>query len=292
MTLRTLNPDLAQPLPEVKILGIKVNTLNINEATALITSWVTNDHRSQQHFVVTPNVEFILAAQNDQKFKEILNKADLSVPDSARLSWARSIFTSSLIKKVILAPLFLYPRILAKSSFSTVTGTDLVEKLCQQANVYGFTLGFLGGKKGLAEKLSERLRKKYPNLKVTFAQSGPVVDQKGKEVSSTKHQVLGIKSEETEDNSKYQIPKTDILFVAFGQVKQEKWISRNLPKLPIKVAIGVGGAFDYLSGSVPRAPKFIRNSGFEWLFRLMIQPWRIKRQIKLAKFVYMTLFSR
>ncbi|EKD85274.1 MAG: hypothetical protein ACD_38C00056G0001 [uncultured bacterium] len=79
----------------------------------------------------------------------------------------------------------------------------------------------------------------------------------------------------------------DLLFVAFGHIKQEKWIDNNLDKIPVRVAIGVGGAFDYLSASVPRAPKVLRKLGFEWLFRLMIQPWRLKRQLALLKYLWL-----
>src|SRR3989338_5459360 len=84
----------------------------------------------------------------------------------------------------------------------------------------------------------------------------------------------------------------DILFVAFGHIKQEKWIGKNLKKIPVKVAMGVGGAFDYLSGEVMRAPKFIRVLGLEWLFRLILQPWRIKRQLALVKYMILLGSSR
>jgi N-acetylglucosaminyldiphosphoundecaprenol N-acetyl-beta-D-mannosaminyltransferase len=77
----------------------------------------------------------------------------------------------------------------------------------------------------------------------------------------------------------------DILFVALGAPKQEFWINKNLDKIPVKVAIGVGGAFDYISGKTPRAPTFIRSVGLEWLFRLVVQPWRIKRQLALIEFI-------
>jgi N-acetylglucosaminyldiphosphoundecaprenol N-acetyl-beta-D-mannosaminyltransferase len=83
--------------------------------------------------------------------------------------------------------------------------------------------------------------------------------------------------------------KTDILFVAFGSPKQEIWIAENLNQLPAKVVIGVGGAFDFISGKVRRAPVFIRQLGLEWLFRLIIQPWRIKRQLKLLTFIDLVL---
>ncbi len=86
--------------------------------------------------------------------------------------------------------------------------------------------------------------------------------------------------------------KIDIMFVAFGHKKQEKWMQKNLPKLNTRLMVGVGGAFDYLSGSVPRAPLLMRNLGLEWLFRISIQPWRIKRFWKLIYFVYLILTGK
>ena len=77
----------------------------------------------------------------------------------------------------------------------------------------------------------------------------------------------------------------DLLFAAYGHGKQERWIKRNLKKIPVKVAMGVGGAFDFVAGEIPRAPKLIQQLGLEWLFRLVKQPWRIRRQILLLPFI-------
>lgn len=86
-----------------------------------------------------------------------------------------------------------------------------------------------------------------------------------------------------------KVEKVDILFVAFGSPKQELWIAKNLKNIPATVSIGVGGAFDFVSGKVPRSPKILRKLGLEWLFRLIIQPWRIKRQLSLITFVFLVL---
>lgn len=145
-----------------------------------------------------------------------------------------------------------------------ITGIGLLESLCQAAAKQPITVGFLGGAEAVAVKAAECLKKSYPSLKVSFA------------APNLKFKV---------QNSKF--PKTDILFVAFGSPKQELWIAKNLSKLPVRVAIGVGGAFDFISGRVPRAPKWMQDLGFEWLFRLIIQPWRIKRQLSLLKFTYL-----
>lgn len=149
---------------------------------------------------------------------------------------------------------------------NNVPGVDLMEKLVRLAAKNGYIVGLLGGRDKVAEKAAERLVKKYHKLQILFASDGGQVNEF--------------------HTTDYILPTIDLLFIAFGAPKQEKWIASNLNKIPVKVAMGVGGAFDYLSGNVPRAPKWIRNLGLEWAFRLIIQPWRMKRQLSLLKFIW------
>jgi len=154
-------------------------------------------------------------------------------------------------------------RIIGKPLKQRITGVDLVENLCREVAEKPITTGFLGAGSGVADLAAECLRNKYPGLKVKLVAS------------------------EWSDNLK--LDKIDILFVAFGSPKQEVWISNNLHNIPAKVIIGVGGSFDFISGRVPRAPRLLRKLGLEWLFRLIIQPWRIKRQVSLIRFVILVL---
>lgn len=154
-------------------------------------------------------------------------------------------------------------RLMGKPLKQRITGTDLTESLCNYVSKQPITVSFLGGGPNIAELAAECLQKKYPGLKVSWF------------------------SQEYESSLKDK--KTDILFVAFGAPKQEIWIANNLNDLNAKVVMGVGGAFDFITGKVPRAPKFLRNLGLEWLFRLIIQPWRIKRQVSLIKFVFLVI---
>lgn len=149
-----------------------------------------------------------------------------------------------------------------------VAGTDFMEKLCEVSAKKGFRTAFLGGGPGVALKAVECLKKKFPGLKTVWVGEGRTDSHCLNDFGSS---------------------AIDILFVAFGAPKQEKWISKNLPKLPVKVAMGVGGAFDFFSGRVTRAPKWVQNLGFEWFFRLLRQPWRLKRQLSLVKFIIMVL---
>lgn len=150
-------------------------------------------------------------------------------------------------------------KVLGKPFKDRIPGADLMQKLCERVAKEPITVAFLGGKQNVAEQTAKCLREKYPGLKVAFAIQEWPLD--GKDLAS------------------------DILFVAFGSPKQEKWIHENLSKINVRVAIGVGGAFDFVSGGIPRAPKFVRSIGLEWLFRLFIQPWRIKRQSALIHYV-------
>jgi len=154
-------------------------------------------------------------------------------------------------------------RLLGKRFKQRITGVDFMETLCSYVSKRPITVGFLGAGPNIAVKTAECLQKKYPGLRVGYAAS--------------------------EWSDALKSKKIDILFVAFGSPKQEIWIKNTLKDLPVKVAIGVGGAFDFISGKVPRAPKVLRSLGFEWLFRLLIQPWRIRRQLSLIKFVYLVI---
>ena len=147
-----------------------------------------------------------------------------------------------------------------------IAGVDLVECVCREASKRPITVGFLGGRQNVAEGAANCLRQKYPGLRIGFA------------------------IEEWPDSEAKSTPlKCDILFVAFGHPRQEFWIAENLPKINAWAAMGVGGAFDFLSGRVKRAPKVIQDLGFEWLFRLILQPWRVRRQINLIYFVILIL---
>lgn len=252
---------------DLQVLGVRVDKVSIGEATATVIKWVRA--LSGKRFITTPNVEIIMAAQKDQEFKEILNRSDMNIPDSARFGWADRISREkNPVKKLVLWPGFLLPT-LFKEDFSVVTGTDLMENLCGKADDYGFTIGLLGGEKGVAKETAECLKKKFPRLKISFFGEGGRINNQGEQTDT-------------------QLPEinSEILFVAFGHIKQEKWIYKNMSKVNSKVFIGVGGAFDYLSGRVPRAPKLVRSLGFEWLFRLIVQPWRIKRFGALLQFLF------
>ena len=206
-----------------------------------------------QHYIVTVNPEFIVEAQKKQEFKNILNGADLAVCDGVGL---------------VLASL---------GKLKRVTGVDLSEELLK-GKIKSAKIFLLGG----GEESTRILMDKYPQA-VVGAKRGGIVN----------NQTFIL------DNNEIILKKinesgADVLLVGFGQVKQEMWISRNFNKLPnIKVAIGVGGTFDYLSGSIKRAPKPLRLIGLEWLFRLMTQPQRFGRIFNATvRFLWLVVFKK
>jgi N-acetylglucosaminyldiphosphoundecaprenol N-acetyl-beta-D-mannosaminyltransferase len=236
-------------MKSVSLLGVRIDDASFSEVVSKIYSSISSNKKI---FISTPNPEFLMYAQSNPEFKSILNQADLNIPDGNGLKLSGKIGNN-------------------------IPGVDLMDYLIKESIEKGFTIGLLGGSKGLAEKLSDCLKVKYPKIRIKFASSDIVIDSQG----------LQIKPDQS-----IAIPELDLLFVALGHPKQEKWIYQNLNKLPVKVAIGVGGSFDYLAGTVKRAPLFLRKLGLEWLYRLITQPWRLKRQLVLIKFIYLILKER
>ena len=227
--------------------------IGISDATKLeILEYILKGlgNTAKKYFIVTPNPEILMLALKDMYYKKILNSAKLALPDGVGVMIAGKILNKELREKI--------------------TGVDLVESLCRAVEEKPITVGFLGAGLAVAEQTTECLKKKLPSLKVVFAASGNPDDKTVALVKDSKKEI-------------------DILFVAFGSPKQEIWIYENLDKLPVKIAIGVGGAFDLISGKIKRAPLWIQKAGFEWLFRLINQPWRAKRQLALIKFIFLVL---
>jgi len=215
----------------VKILGVRVDKINLAEAVKLVEVWVKQD---KKRYIVTPNPEFIMLAQKDAEFRKILNSADLAIPDGAGLR-------------------------LADRRLNRVTGVDLMFSLINK----GYKTVLAGGKPGVAEKAAITLRS---NLVAR----------------PTRLDLVGMTEPSVE---KINNIRPDLLFVALGMAKQEKWIVKNLPKLNVKVAMGVGGALDQIAKPWLRAPLLVRRAGLEWLYRLILQPWRLKRQWQLVRFL-------
>lgn len=230
-------------MPKVNILGVEIDSLNEEEILRTLRNFLNSGH---PHFISTPNPEIILSAHHDQEFKNILNKSDLAVPDGFGLMLASRYLKNRLKKRI--------------------TGTDLMLKICQIAAENKYSVFLLGGLAKVPEKTAGKLLEKFPRLKIAGYENG--------------FRFWGWRLPDSKLAEKIKRAKPDILFVAFGAPRQEKWLYYHLPKLSgLKIGMGVGGAFDYISGQVKRAPVFMQKLGLEWLFRLVKQPWRLPRII-------------
>mgnify|MGYP003394741906 CR=1 FL=1 len=251
----------------IKILGTSISIASKAE----ILEYVIENalERRLKIPIVTPNPEILVYAFTHKSYQEVLNRAEIAIPDGIGV-----LISSKILKKGI---------------ESRISGVDLMYSLCHEASERGLTVGFLGGRGGVAEKTALCLVKKYPNLVVAFASDEWDVEKIGKFKNS------GFENHKNEKGhviKSSEINYVDILFVAFGFPKQDEWIDQNLEKIPATVAMGVGGAFDYVSGNVKRAPKFIRDAGMEWAFRLVNEPWRIRRQVALPQVALEVLKER
>lgn len=247
-------------LKSVPILGVNIT----NDTTENICHYVFDRlHASKEKwYVVTPNPEMLVYANKHASFKKILNGAGVALPDGVGVFVIAGLMGNKLKERI--------------------PGVDFLEELCKKASGKPVSIGFLGGGPGVARLTAECLLTRYPGIKVRWV---------GEEWINVRHEKQVIHSDIDDKNQMpYVSPHDpiDILFVAFGAPKQEKWIAQNLPHLPVKMAMGVGGSFDYISGNVVRAPFMIRAIGFEWLFRLIVQPWRIKRQLALLQFIWLS----
>ena len=263
---------------KINILDIKIDKITFQEVLNKIEFFLES---SNSHYIVTVNPEMIIAAQKDEKFKNILNKADINVPDGIGILWAGKFLSNKHCYTVTLLKLFIsglslifYPKYCRQILPERISGVDLIYKICQKFQNSDYSIFFLGAENGVAEKTAQKLKEKFPNLKIAGIDSSVVT--KNNFPKATSRNVAFDYNEKI--IQKINQVKPDILFVAFGALKQEKWIAENLKKLSsVKLAIGVGGAFDFISGKTKRAPKFLRTIGLEWLWRFIFQPWRVKR---------------
>lgn len=225
----------------VSIFGVRVDDIAADETSSLFLHWLNG---ATARVVVTPNPEFILLARQDAAFCGILNRADLSLPDGVGLRFAVSALTEETLRH-------------------RSTGIDALRSLAELCAANGKRLLLLGGSVGAADAAADALRNAYANLDCVSLDPGVVVGE-GQLSPGLVAQVLS------------QQPA--VLAVALGQGKQEQCIVRHLASWPsVRIAIGVGGAFDTLSGKKPRAPEWLRVAGLEWVWRLAIEPRRFAR---------------
>ena len=208
----------------------------------------------QRTFIITANPEFVMLCRRDPEVAAIAAAADLVVPDG----------TGAVIAA----------RLLGDPLPGRAPGRLLVDRLAAIAVERGLSLYLLGAAPGVADRAAETLRARHPGLRIAGTYAG---------------------SAELDDDTQPRIAAAapDVVLVAYGMPKQERWIARNLPRLPsVRIAVGIGGALDYLAGTAAPPPALVHAVGLEWLWRLARDPRRWRRQRVLPVFVLHVLAAR
>ncbi|MCT4564633.1 MAG: WecB/TagA/CpsF family glycosyltransferase [Maledivibacter sp.] len=235
-----------------KIFGSPLDIVTIESAFERFKQLLD---RSAFSFICTPNTEIVMVARKDEELMEVLKSSDMNIPDGIGLIIASKIHKLGLIKRV--------------------TGVDLMEEILEFCNYSRKSIYIFGGKPGTSEMAVYNIKEKFPNIDIKGYRHGYFNGDEEKDI--------------IEDINKLS---PDILFVALGAPKQEKWIYKYRKELKVKVALGVGGSVDIWAGTAKRAPKIFITLGLEWLYRLIKEPWRFKRMLVLPKFMIQVLISK
>jgi len=245
--LETLDTTQPGSNASAYVLGVRVDRLSQKQALTSMMQMIEQYHAScnseklllcQQ--VVTVNPEFVMEAQRNAEFRQCINRAALVVADGTGIVWAT--------------------RYLGRPVPERVTGTDTLTELARCCAEKGYRLYLLGAAPGVAEAAAARLQELAPGLQIAGTYAGsPAL------------------AEEDAIIERIRSAQADMLCVAYGAPAQELWIYRNLARLPVAVAMGVGGAYDFLSGRQLRAPLLMQRLGLEWLFRFYREPSRWRR---------------
>jgi N-acetylglucosaminyldiphosphoundecaprenol N-acetyl-beta-D-mannosaminyltransferase len=276
-------------LPSVSILGVKVHKLTMPQALHTVTDLVRS---RKNHYIVTPNPEFVMYAASHPWFRDVVNGASLSLADGMGILWAAKYQSLRLLNIPVLkqvqeliqwlftaASVVLFPKYLNIVP-ERITGADMVWELSKLASERNYGVFLLGAGPGVALKAAQILQQMYPRLNVVEVMVGPPYE------------------DEDDVLRAIQQTKPQIIFLAFPASGQMKWIRDFLPQLTDTIVMGIGGALDFIAGTAAinaeatsdtpakRAPLWMQEHGLEWLYRFFTQPWR-KERIKTATFGFM-----
>jgi N-acetylglucosaminyldiphosphoundecaprenol N-acetyl-beta-D-mannosaminyltransferase len=236
-------------LNPVRLLGMRVDRVTMEGALALIEGYIAEG--APRH-IVTADASMVVTYNQDSEFARIVYRADLVTPDGAGILWAT--------------------RHLGMPVRAKVSGVDLAARCCALSSQKGWRVFFFGAAPSVAETAAARMQERFPGTNIVGFRDGFFKPE-----------------EEPQVIEQIRAAKPDILLVALGIPKQEKFIDRNREALGVPVSIGVGGTLDVFSGTVKRAPVWMQNVGLEWLYRLAANPSKISKVALLPRFALMTL---
>lgn len=293
-------------MKKVSLLGIDISTASKAELLNSVKNFLEKK-QTKPLTIVTPNPEQVVLAQNDKHFREILNKADIALPDGNGIVWAHKLvhrrqFTEGSSQLAGDSSQIADDRKKLSQTTSyelrtNIPGIEFMESLIEMAAENGYSIGLIGGWDNVAQKTLNNLQQRLPKLK-GWAEEGPEI-----EVHSSQFTVCSSNNSEEkyfrEIIAKIKQQNTRMLFIGLGAPKQEYFMERLSSQFAVGssqiasnlVLMSVGGSFDELSGKIPRAPQLVSNAGLKWLWRLILEPWRIGRQLRLVQFAFLTFFS-
>ena len=223
------------------IMGVLIDRTPRADVIAQVERFVQSGRPNQ---IVTINVDFLNIAHKDRSFVSLLNAAALAVPDGMPLLWVSRLVGQRLPQRI--------------------TGTDLLTDCAALAAQAGYRMFLLGAAPGVAEAAGQVLETRYPGLQIAGSYAPP----EGEFTAEENAHILDL----------VRAARPDMLFVALGTPKQERWIYENLEALGVPLCIGIGGVFNFITGRIPRAPQAMQRIGLEWLFRLLLEPRRLWRR--------------
>ena len=227
--------------PRVSLLGVLVDRVDRCAAVAALAGFLRDGGR---HQIVTVNTDFVRLADRSPEYREVLNRADLAVPDGMPLVWLSRLTGDPLVERV--------------------AGIELVEELCRLGAQEGVGLFLLGARPGVAERAGRSLAARHPGLRITGVFAPPF---RPRTAADDQAMVDAVRA-----------AGRSILLVALGAPRQDQFIAAHLAELDVPIAIGVGGTLDILAGAIRRAPRWMQRTGLEWLWRLIQEPSRLWRR--------------
>jgi len=244
---------------KINIRGADFANVTMDEAVEIAKSFIAEN---KVHAIYTPNAEIMQKCIEDKTggLFEIINSADMIIPDGAGVVLAAKMLKTPLKQKV--------------------AGIELAYNLINYLDETGGTLFLLGAKEEIVEKAVSNLNEKHKNLRVFYHHG--YFDQSGNKNPEENIKVI----------EKINASDPDVVFVCFSLINQEKWIYQNKNKINAGLLIGLGGTIDDIAGIVKRAPKIMIKLNLEWFYRLIKHPSRIGRMMKLPKFIFGTMFSK
>ena len=239
---------------QITILGVPIDNITLEESGEITKKLILESNKTCK-MIFAPNVEFVMKANKDKEFFDILQLSSLSTPDSI------GIMMGGKFQK--------------KKFKQRIQGQAYFREVIRVAERDGFTIYLLGGEPGIPEKARDNVLKDFPNVQIVGVHDGYIDGEKEQEVIDEINRL-----------------QPNVLFVGTGAPRQEKWIYKHRNELEVDVATGQGGTFDYEAGKIKRAPKVIQKMGIEWFWRLIRQPSRIARMSVLPVYFFKILFSK